>query len=150
MLEVMSTRSIIVLKDKHYNNYIYVHYDGYPSHRLVQIQEFLKWNAPRNDNVVYSVANFMLWYKLNTIKNTKKYRNNKNIMTLDDMLIQHKQDSDLHLGIGMVNRKFSEYEYKYVVNFDTRTIRVTGHERDVTVAFGQVVEFDGEDKIIET
>ena len=70
--------------------------------------------------------------------------------TLDDMLIQHKQDSDLHLGIGMVNRKFSEYEYKYVVNFDTKTIRVTGHERDVTVAFGQVVEFDGEDKIIET
>ena len=149
MLEVMSTRSIIVLKDKYYENYIYMHYDGYPSCRLVEMQEFLKWNEPRNDDVIFSVANFMLWYKLNSIRNMKYYSDDKKITALDDILTPLKQDSDIHRGIGIVDREFEDYEYKYVVDFDKKTIHVTGHKTDVTVEFGQVVEFGNEDEIIE-
>ena len=159
MLEVMSTRSIIVFKNKYCENYIYVHSDGYPSNRLVQLQEFLIWNKPRNGDVGYSAANFVLWYKLNTIQNFNEYFDNdksKHINTLADMLMPREKDDYIHRGIGIVDEAADEYRYKYVIDFDAKTIRVTKDpidpprdSIDVTVAFGQVVEFDDEDNIIE-
>ena len=158
----MSTRSIIVFKDKHYENYIYAHSDGYPSNRLIELQKFLVWNKPRNRDVPYATANFVLWYKLDTIREFNEYYSNeeryppasdeesKQITTLEDMLEPRELDDYIHRGIGMVNSEDDDYEYKYVVDFDAKTIRVTGHERDVTVEFGQVVEFDGKHNIIKS
>ena len=149
----MSTRSIIVFKDEYSENYIYVHSDGYPSNRLVQLQEFLVWNKPRNGDVAYSAANFVLWYKLDSIKESNY---GDKIETLDDMLTPREEDSGIHRGIGIVDEAADEYRYKYVIDFDAKTIRVTKDpidpprdSIDVTVAFGQVVEFDDEDNIIE-
>ena len=121
---------------------------------MLSYKKFLVWNEPRNGHVSYSAANFVLWYKLGLIKCMNDYfkraHDEKNVnLTPDDMLTPHGSDSGIHLGIGVVDSKWDDYEYKYVVDFDAMTIRVTGHERDVTVAFGQVVEFDDDDEIIE-
>ena len=150
----MSTRSIIVFKNKYSDAHIYVHSDGYPSNRLVELQKFLEWNEPRNGHVSYAAANFVLWYKLVLIRDMndyfKKAHDERNVITtLDYMLTPHERGSVIHLGIGVIDDKWDDYEYKYVVDFDAKTIRVTGHERDATVEFGQVVEFNDEDEIIE-
>ena len=142
----MSTRSIIVFKNEYSENYIYVHSDGYPSNRLVQIQKFLEWNKPRNGDVAYSAANFVLWYKLDSIR---EYNYGDKIDTLDDMLTPREEDSGIHRGIGVVDKTWDDQEYKYVVDFDAKTIHVTGYETDVTVAFGQVAQFDDQDDIIQ-
>ena len=159
MLEVMSTRSIIVFKNKYCKSYIYVHFDGYPSNRLVQLQEFLVWNKPRNGDVGYSAANFVLWYKIDKIQEFNEYYDgdkSKHFNTLEDILRPSEKDDHRHRGIGIVDETADDYRYKYVVDFDAKTIRVTkdGFDPpkdsiDVTVAFGQVVEFDENDNIIE-
>ena len=148
----MSTRSIIIFKDEYSENYIYVHSDGYPSNRLVELQKFLVWNRPRNGDVGYSAANFVLWYKLETIKSFNEYFDDdksKRINTLEDMLRPREHDDYIHRGIGVVDKTWDDQAYKYVVDFDAKTIHVTGYETDVTVAFGQVVQFDDQDNIIQ-
>ena len=148
----MSTRSIIVFKNKDHEKYIYVHFDGYPSHRLVQLQEFLKWNGSRNHDVAYSTANFVFWYKMESLRHDNELYKNDNgrtVTTIEDILTPPKKYSNLRVGVGVVDGNWDEYRYKYVVDFDTETIRVANHETIVTVAFGQVVEFDDEDEIIE-
>ena len=141
----MGTRSIIVLKDKYNENYIYIHWDGYPSNRLVELQEFLKWNTSRNNDLAYATANFIFWYKLSPYEETSFDAPT----VIKNILKPIEADNEVRRGISIVNSKHYDYEYEYVVDFDTRTIRVTGHERDVTVAFGQVVKFDDDDEIIE-
>ena len=146
--------SIIVFKNKYHENHIYIHYDGHPSHRLVEIQEFLKWNESRNGDVSYSAANFMFWYKMESLRrNNEFYKNDKSrtITTIDDILTPRKNGNDLHKGIGVAHSNWIYYQYKYVVDFTAKTIRVTGSETDATVTFDQVVEFDKEDgTILET
>ena len=143
----MGTRSIIVFKDDQSENYIYIHWDGYPSNRLPELQEFLKWNAPRNHDMAYATANFVLWYKLRSVKlmNENTYAGAEKNHTLDDMLRVRETDEDIHRGIGIVDSKADDYQYKYVVDFDKKTIHVDG----VTVAFGQVVQFNDRDEIIQ-
>ena len=146
----MSTRSIIVFKDDYSETHIYVHSDGYPSCRLVQIQEFLEWNKPRNGDVAYSAANFIFWKKLVSIQSFNEWIGpGKTRATIEDMLKPRADDENMHRGIGIVDSKFDDYAYKYIVDFDKETIHVTGYEQDVTVAFGQVVEFDDQDKIVQ-
>ena len=149
----MSTRSIIVFKNKRHEQYIYVHFDGYPSNRLVEIQKFLKWNAPRNDDVLFSVANFVFWYKMESLKcMNEHYKNEKSrtITTIEDILTPREECINLHLGIGVVDDKWDEYQYKYVVDLDAKTIHIPGYTIDVVVAFDQIVEFDDKGDIIES
>ena len=148
----MSTRSIIVFKNKHHEQYVYVHFDGYPSNRLVEIQKFLKWNAPRNDDVLFSVANFVFWYKMKSLKDMNEhYKNEKSrtITTIEDILTPREECINLHLGIGVVDNKWDEYQYKYVVDLDAKTIHIPGYAIDVVVAFDQIVEFDDKGDILE-
>ena len=145
----MGTRSIIVFKDERSENYIYIHWDGYPSNRLVQIQKFLEWNKPRNHDVSYATANFIFWYKSESLKEENEFDGNTQIKTLEDMLKPREKDDDIHRGIGVVDSKYDDYRYRYVVDFDAKTILVTGGETDVTVAFGQVVQFNDQDEIIQ-
>ena len=145
----MSTRSTIIFKDEKHKNYIYVHFDGYPSIRLVEIQEFLKWNGPRNHDVYYTTANFVLWYKLQSIKSiTDNSHYGEKNYTLDDILRIRKTDEHVHRGIGIRPCTSDDSEYEYTVDLDAKTILVIGGESDVTVAFGQVVEFDDTRNII--
>ena len=145
----MSTRSTIIFKDEDQKNYVYVQYNGYPSIRLVELQEFLKWNGPRNHNVYYTTANFVLWYKLQSIKsmNENEYCETNN--TLDDMLRIRKTDEDIHRGIGIIPSTSDDSEYEYTVDLEANVIHVSNFESSVTVAFGQVVEFDDKRNIIE-
>ena len=145
----MSTRSIIIFRNKYHKTHTYVHFDGYPSNRLVELQEFLKWNGPRNDDLPYATANFVLWYKLQSIKSDNDNSYGEKNHTLDDMLRIRETDEDIHRGIGIVDGKFDDYRYKYVVDFDAKTILVMGGKTDVTVAFGQTVKFNDEDEIIQ-
>ena len=140
--------SIIVFKNKHYKHYVYIHYDGDPATRLVEIQKFLKWNESANCETSYSAANFVFWYKMESLRRKNEfYKNDKSrtITTIEDILTPRKNGSNLHIGVGMANSKWGYYQYKYVVDFTAKTIRVTGSETDATVAFGQAVEFDKED-----
>ena len=146
----MSTRSIIVFKDKYSENYIYVHSDGYPSNRLVEMQEFLKWNKPRNGDVGYSAANFIFWKKLVSLQSHNEWIDSDRVReTIEDILKPREDDEPMHRGIGVVDKTWDDQAYKYVVDFDAKTIHVTGYETDVTVAFGQVVQFDDEDNIVQ-
>ena len=145
----MSTRSTIIFKDEDQKNHIYVHFDGYPSIRLVEIQEFLKWNKSRNHSVYYTTANFVLWYKLQSIKSMNECEYSETNNTLDDMLRIRDTDEHIHRGIAVVPDTSDDSEYEYTVDLDAKTILVIGGETDVTVAFGQVVEFDDRRNIIE-
>ena len=147
----MTMTSIIVFKNKYYEHYVYMHYDGDPATRLVEIQKFLKWNESTNCELSYSAANFVFWYKMESLRRKNEfYKNDKSrmITTIEDILTPRKNYSNLRLGIGMANSNWGYYQYKYVVDFTAKTIRVTGSETDATVAFGQVVEFDKEDGTI--
>ena len=145
----MGTRSIIVFKNEYNETHTYIHWDGYPSNRLVELQKFLEWNKPRNHDVAYATANLVFWYKLESLKAENVFDEHKQIKTLEDMLTPREKDDDIHRGIGIVDSKFDDYRYKYVVDFDAKTILVTGGETDVTVAFGQVVQFNDQDEIIQ-
>ena len=146
----MSTRSIIVFKDAHSENYIYVHWNGYPSCRLVELQDFLKWNKPRNHDMAYATANFVFWYKLRSIRDENVYADDsEKITAVEAMLTPSEEDIDLHRGIGVVDKRWDDQDFKYVVDFDKKTIHITGYETDATVNFGQVVKFDGDYMIQE-
>ena len=155
----MSTRSIIIFKNQHDETHTYVHSDGYPSNRLPELQRFLEWNKPRNGDVSYSTANFIFWYKLDTIREFNEMYSDpaisispndesKQIKTLEDMLRPRENDDYIHRGIGVANTTFDDHVYIYVVDFDKKTIRIHSYETDITVDFGQEVEFDADDNII--
>ena len=120
----MSTRSIIVFKNKYLERCIDVNSNAYPFWRLTELQKFLVWNKPRNGDVTYSAANYVLWHKINTIKNSNEYYSNdesKQIKTLDDILRPIDDDDFIHRGIGVGYNTVDNYRYKYVVDFDTET-----------------------------
>ena len=147
----MGTRSIIVFKDEYNETHTYMHWDGYPSNRLEELQKFLKWNKPRNDDLSYATANFIFWHKLESLKNHNRYEDNKSkqITTIEDMLKIHEEETDMHTSIGVVDSKSNDFAYKYVVDLDKETIHIDGSETDVTVAFGQVVRYDDQDNIVQ-
>ena len=112
---------------------IYKHWDGHTETTVPELQEFLKWNGNRNDDLEYTVANYVYWYK------------NKH---------QRQQEADGHgdlgtngcghTGLGITVKKFflgdtkqickEAYEshgaeYVYVVDLDDKKIReLTGLE----------------------
>ena len=149
----MRTRCIIVFKNKYLERCISVNSNVYPFWRLNEIQKFLVWNKPRNGDVTYSAANYVLWHKINTIKRSNEFYGgdeSKQIKTLDDILKPIEDDDFIHRGIGVQDStSYYRYWYKYTVDFDTETIRVDNHETSVTVTFDQVVEFDNKGKILE-
>ena len=50
---------------------LYVHSDGYPTYMIPLLTDFLKWNHPRNDDISYTAANFIYWYKKRALKSAR-------------------------------------------------------------------------------
>jgi len=69
----MSTSAIVEFKGNGDRVQIYVHSDGYPEGMIPLLKEFLKWNHARNDDVSYTAANFIYWYKKEALKRTRQY-----------------------------------------------------------------------------
>jgi len=60
----MGTRSIIQFSQGYDKIQVYRHWDGYLSGVIPELEEFLKWNGIRNDDLSYMVANFVTWSKI--------------------------------------------------------------------------------------
>ena len=69
--------------------------------------------------------------------------------SLDDLLRIRERDEHIHRGIGIIPRTSDGSEYEYTVDLEANVIHVNNFESSVTVAFGQVVEFDDKGDIIE-
>ena len=59
----MGTRSIITFKSEEGVLQVYKHWDGYPETTVPELQEFLKWNGHRNEQLDYTMANYCYWHK---------------------------------------------------------------------------------------
>jgi hypothetical protein len=128
----MSTRSIIQFSSAQGNIQVYKHWDGYPESTVPELQEFLKWNGNRNNDLDYTVANFCYWHKDKGFKEQKKIHND-----LKDFL--KGSNTCQHTGLGICSTKltdpkhaYDEYmaEFMYVVDLDKKIIKelVTAQE----------------------
>ena len=132
----MSTRSIITFKSEEGIVQVYKHWDGYPDTTVPELQEFLKWNGHRSDDLSYTMANFCYWYK-------NKHFEDQKVAMAERQMVDGKKDSFYenfmkshntcaHTGLGicygkpiMNYRKASEEynaEYFYIVDLDQERI----------------------------
>jgi len=136
----MSTRSEIQFKSQGRKFQVYHHSDGYPSWMIPHLQAFFKWNDSRNDDLSYTVANFILFCKLKNAIHSLEWTNEqeKKTTTLqDDFKNSGSNMSSYHTGIGVadVTDKINE-EWLYIVDLETKTITIANS--------GQVVKFGEE------
>jgi len=131
----MSTRSIITFKSEEGIVQVYKHWDGYTDTTVPELQEFLKWNGNRSDDLTYTMANYCYWYK------TKTFREQMESMA-ERQKVDGKKDSfyenflksentSAHTGLGILPNKVMNFkqasdeynaEYFYVVDLDHKMI----------------------------
>ena len=131
----MSTRSIITFKSEEGIVQVYKHWDGYPDTTVPELQEFLKWNGHRNDDLTYTMANYCYWFKTKTFAEQKESMaerqkvDGKKDSFYEDFMKSH--NTSAHTGLGVLPNKVmnakqasEEYnaEYFYVVDLDQKTI----------------------------
>ena len=118
----MSTRCMIEFKHSGESHLIYQHWDGYPEHTEPKLKEFLKWNKSRNNDLSYSVANFILWAKLNDHVLMSHDDEPKSIKAI---LNEPNTNDDMHTGYGILkNANMYGIEYHYIVNLETLEIEI--------------------------
>ena len=123
----MSTRSIITFKSEEGIVQVYKHWDGYPDTTVPELQEFLKWNGHRNDDLSYTMANYCYWFKTKTFEEqTKAYKDEQG---MQDFLTSH--NTSAHTGLGILPNKVMDFkqasdeynaEYFYVVDLEQERI----------------------------
>jgi len=133
----MSTRSEIQFQSQTRKFQVYHHSDGYPSWMIPHLQAFFKWNDSRNDDISYTVANFILFCKLKNAIHSLEWTNEREGTKLtlqEDFLSSGSNMSSYHTGIGVadVTDKINE-EWLYFVDLDKKTITIANS--------GQVIKF---------
>jgi len=95
---------------------VYRHSDGYPESVISDLKEFVKWNEGRNDDLEYTVANFIYWSKEDLRKHTEKMIGN-NIDTINSLV---------KLGFGVCSDRVlhGDIAYFYIVDLNEKKIRV--------------------------
>ena len=136
----MSTRSEIQFKSQGQKFQVYHHSDGYPSWMIPHLQAFFKWNDSRNDDISYTVANFILYCKLKNAFHSLEWTNEREgtKTTIEESFNSGETNfSSFHTGIGVVDvsDKINE-EWLYIVDLETKTIKI--------VNSGQVIKFGEE------
>ena len=131
----MSTRSIITFKSEEGIVQVYKHWDGYPDTTVPELQEFLKWNGHRNDDLTYTMANYCYWFKTKTFAEQKESMaerqkvDGKKDSFYEDFMKSH--NTSAHTGLGILPNKVMNFkqasdeynaEYFYVVDLDQKTI----------------------------
>jgi len=143
----MSTRSEIQFKSEGRKFQVYHHSDGYPSWMIPHLQSFFKWNNTRNDDLSYTVANFILFCKLKNAIHSLEWTNEREgtkTTLQEDFKNGGSNMSSYHTGIGVadVSDKINE-EFLYFVDLDNKTITIANS--------GQVIKFgeEIEEKVLE-
>ena len=140
----MGTRSIITFKSEEGVLQVYKHWDGYPETTVPELQEFLKWNGHRNEQLDYTMANYCYWHKDKSFKQqVDSYKDRKGSEAdMKDFLEGH--DTCRHTGLGVCYEKtimnFKQAseerwaEYFYIVDLDEKRIyeEATGQFWDFT------------------
>lgn len=147
----MSTHAEIKLVQGKDSIRIYQHSDGYPSWTIPAIQRFLKWNDDRNDNLLYSVANFVTFFKienvLNWMEHAKDDPKSEYSKKFEELFPNASSNfSAFHTGYGIVPDKVEiDAHWEYIVNLDTKTIEIVGE--DITIPFGKQITRNQLEKI---
>ena len=131
----MSTRSIITFKSEEGIVQVYKHWDGYTDTTVPELQEFLKWNGNRSDDLTYTMANYCYWYKTKTFREQmesmaerQKVDGKKDSFYADFM---KSHNTSAHTGLGILPNKVMNFkqasdeynaEYFYVVDLDHKMI----------------------------
>lgn len=164
----MSTRTIIRFKQGKEFVDVYQHSDGYPSWTIPELERFLKWNGIRNEDLSYSVANFVTfgkleslinrieWAKENKKSDSKLSDSDKNLLKpLKELLYKQESNmSSLHTGYGIVG-KLSDVElndsawgmeYHYVIDFPDNTEK-DHFDRDKNIEIPIIVYIPAKDHL---
>ena len=119
----MPTTNIIVFRSKNEVIQIFRMHDGYRDSSIILLQEFLKWNGKRNEQLGHTVCNFVHWYKT---KN-KEYSNSDYMNKIDVNDHAHTGLSLISLGIPIRNFKQAREEYGaeafWIIDLDKKTIK---------------------------
>ena len=119
---------------------LYVHSDGYPTYMVPLLKAFLKWNRTRNDDITYTAANFIYWYKKKALKEAKafakEWRSQKHERLAGKEWPKHKDFllQREHIGVGvlpLMTKKEMYYQcisYHYEVHLSSPT-----HKNDTIV-----------------
>ena len=126
----MGTRSIITFKNEEGVIQVYKHWDGYPETTVPELQQFLKWNGKRNNDLSYTMANYCYWHKNMTFEEQKsQHKDQMNKPFYKDFF--KGQDTCAHTGLGILPEKVMNYkqasneynaEYFYVIDLDQHRI----------------------------
>jgi len=127
----MGTRSIITFKSEEGTVQVYKHWDGYPDTTVPELQEFLKWNGHRNDDLSYTMANYCYWHKDKSFKEQVKAYKDRKGSEADMKYFLEGHDTCQHTGLGVLPNKVMNFkqaseeynaEYFYVVDLEHKTI----------------------------
>jgi len=126
----MGTRSIITFKSEEGILQVYKHWDGYPDTTVPELQKFLKWNGHRNDDLSYTMANYVHWHKMTNFNDQiEMYRDGKTDKEVNDFI--KSGNSCQHTGLGILPNKVMNFkqaseeynaEYFYIVDLEHKTI----------------------------
>jgi hypothetical protein len=129
----MGTRSIITFKSEEGILQVYKHWDGYPESTVPELQEFLKWNGHRNEQLDYTMANYCYWHKDKHFKEqVESYKDRDRSSERDMKSFLEGHDTCRHTGLGVcyekpiMNLKQASderwAEYFYIVDLDQERI----------------------------
>jgi len=126
----MSTRSLIKFVYGKDSVTIYRHWDGYLSGVLPELEEFLKWNGWRNDDLTYTVANFVSYFKLKSALSylADDYKVKDKPKSLQNMLDKPDFNDYLHTGYGIFQKMTEKEvlaswaEFYYVIDLKKHTV----------------------------
>ena len=126
----MGTRSIITFKSEEGILQVYKQWDGYTETTIPELQKFLKWNGHRNDDLSYTMANYVHWHKMTNFNDQiEMYRDGKTDKEVNDFI--KSGNSCQHTGLGILPNKVMNFkqaseeynaEYFYIVDLEHKTI----------------------------
>lgn len=116
----MGTRSILEFIEGTNKIQVYRHWDGYVKGVLPDLEAFLKWNGSRSNDLSYTVANFILWSKLNGIIRNCEYAKKQSKTdkywadqpkSVEEMFSKADSNDNLHTGFGIMDKLANETEF---------------------------------------
>ena len=120
----MGTRCQIEFKNKYGKIMTYRHWDGYKESVITELKEFLKWNGFRNDDLSYTVANYIFYMKRMNEDNERNWIKEGLSKLPKNCNWKKLEQTRTGFGIDQFEQIHGGIEWFYQVDLDNRIIKI--------------------------
>jgi len=119
----MGTRGVITFVLDGQTKSVYQHWDSYEEHTIPKLLAFLKWNEGRNDQLDYTVANFVFYCKMTDY--LQQTHEKPTMANIKKAIMKPNRNDGFHTGYGIVDQSLEKsWQIEFVYRVDLRTLQI--------------------------